>query len=165
MDIHEIEHNSSTIYVSEASSDDRRYIRTREPDFTVAIFCFSVVSRRQLREIISRGVREQMRWGKKHANIRGLLVGIDIEKRSDPDVVHRLYAEGDKSGPVLPEEGERVARQLDSEGPMKYMECSLDHVEQVRAVLHEAIRQALIPSSRWEKTMRAIRHGIERLSL
>ncbi|KZS94912.1 hypothetical protein SISNIDRAFT_465157 [Sistotremastrum niveocremeum HHB9708] len=76
-----------------------------------------------------------------------------------------LYTTGEKGGPVLPEEGERIARRLDSKVSMTYMECSLEKTDQVEAVLYEAFRQALTEHSHWEKTKRAIRHKIERLSL
>ncbi|KZT32238.1 hypothetical protein SISSUDRAFT_1037877 [Sistotremastrum suecicum HHB10207 ss-3] len=68
-----------------------------------------------------------------------ILVGMDIEWRSDPEEVHRLFQSqssesGQRLGPVLLEEGERIALKS---GATKYIECSLADKEQVKAVFRE----------------------------
>lgn len=67
-----------------------------------------------------------------------ILLGLDIESRSKPEVVHKLFLEPSlstgKVGPVIPEEGERLAQEI---GAAKYMECLVIDKAQVEAVFQE----------------------------
>lgn len=127
--------NSLILFPSDLTSPNRL-----QPSYVASLFCFSVTSRRQFREIITKDVRKTTPWNKPYIGVPSFLLGLDIERRSDPEVIHHLYTTGEKNGPVLPEEGERIARRLDSKVSMTYMECSLDKTDQVEAVLYE-VRQ------------------------
>ncbi|KZS94910.1 hypothetical protein SISNIDRAFT_453069 [Sistotremastrum niveocremeum HHB9708] len=103
------------------------------------ILYFSVLLRPEF-ESIRRRWSQNDRKSSTHAI---LLVGLDARSRSDPEVVHRLFSTGEKEGPVLPEEGERLGLEI---GASKYMECSMDDEEQVVQLLQEAYR---ISSNPW----------------
>lgn len=48
-----------------------------------------------------------------------LIVGTQVDLRGDPQVVEKLARQ--KQRPVMPEQGERLAREI---GAVKYVECS-----------------------------------------
>lgn len=112
----------------------------------VNIICFSVLSRFEFRNI-QFDEKRRSSWARVGGRLRPtILVGMDIEQRSNPEEVHRLLQEQPLSGglyegrvgPVLPEEGEMIAQEI---GAAKYMECSLADKEQVKAIFHEVRRK------------------------
>ncbi|KZT38980.1 hypothetical protein SISSUDRAFT_985492 [Sistotremastrum suecicum HHB10207 ss-3] len=114
-----------------AKDDLRRRPFRRSPDFLVIIKYCSVLSRLEFGETKFSTFKS---FVTKHLSFRTILVGIDIEKRADPEVLHRLLSDPQRPGPVLPEEGEALAENI---GAYKYMECSLENKVQVRAVFRE----------------------------
>ncbi|KZS94978.1 hypothetical protein SISNIDRAFT_409509, partial [Sistotremastrum niveocremeum HHB9708] len=109
----------------------------------VIILCFSVTSRSSFNEV----KRYSHNWwhrlipkisslsrSRKYSAAPILLVGLGTQLRSDPEVVHQLFSTGDCKGPVLPEEGERLARKIHAE---KYMECSSTDEDAIDVVFQE----------------------------
>lgn len=101
----------------------------------VTMICFSVKSRRSFTEmqdkergLLSRRARRAL------GNSPILLVGLGIEVRANPETAHLLYGSDGSEGPVLPEEGERLAGEL---GAARYMECSVLELDEVDTVLQE----------------------------
>ncbi|KZS94913.1 hypothetical protein SISNIDRAFT_465158 [Sistotremastrum niveocremeum HHB9708] len=112
----------------------------RCPHATANIVCISVLSRVEAESIQRR--RAKTMW-ENMLEPPTILLGLDIEARSNPDVVHKLFLEPSlstgKVGPVIPEEGERLAQEI---GAVKYMECSVNDTAQVEAVFQDALRIA-----------------------
>ncbi|KZS94971.1 hypothetical protein SISNIDRAFT_484483 [Sistotremastrum niveocremeum HHB9708] len=65
-----------------------------------------------------------------------LLVGSETQLRSDPEIMHKALSTPGE-GPILPEEGERVAREI---GAARYMECETGNVDHLNAILQETMR-------------------------
>ncbi|KZT39033.1 hypothetical protein SISSUDRAFT_1004126 [Sistotremastrum suecicum HHB10207 ss-3] len=113
---------------------------------SVIIICVSVRSRPSFQEI-------KRSWGPPSSTFKRfrrawdktpmILVGTDIESRADPEIVHGLFMNGNREGPVLHEEGERLAKEI---GASKYLECSLGDRGQVKQVFEEAFR---LISTKW----------------
>ncbi|KZT31738.1 hypothetical protein SISSUDRAFT_1056307 [Sistotremastrum suecicum HHB10207 ss-3] len=108
-----------------------------------AILCFDVTSRLSLEAA-------QAQWAEERPSTRrqGLgasdrntlpvvVVDFGIELRSDPEIMHQVLTSNNNDGPVLPEEGELLARRM---GASKYIECSEDDPQQLDGVLREAMR-------------------------
>lgn len=79
-----------------------------------------------------------------------VLVGTDIESRADPEIVHGLFVNGSHDGPVLHEEGERLAKEI---GASKYLECSLGDRGQVKQVFEE-VRDGIASDSHHKLTLK-----------
>ncbi|KZT33661.1 hypothetical protein SISSUDRAFT_1053980 [Sistotremastrum suecicum HHB10207 ss-3] len=99
----------------------------------VIIFWFSVVSRAAFQRLREYGPAS---LSSIDANTPALLVGIDSQLRAVPEMMHDAFSNSEET-PILPEEGERVARELRA---AKYMECETGNVDHLRAVIQEALR-------------------------
>jgi cell division control protein 42 len=86
------------------------------PQTDVFLVCFSVTSPASFENVKEKWFPEV------HHHCPGvpcLIVGTQIDLRDDPQVIDKLSRQ--RQRPVLPEAGERLAKEL---GAVKYVECS-----------------------------------------
>lgn len=107
---------------------------------SVVILYFSVVSRASFQEVreasqtvFSKPKQRAMAFESEYPKSVLLLVGYQTQSRSDPETMHQMFSTPG-GGPILPEEGERVAREM---GAAKYMECETGNPDHLYAVLRE----------------------------
>ncbi|KZT32239.1 hypothetical protein SISSUDRAFT_1037878 [Sistotremastrum suecicum HHB10207 ss-3] len=141
--IYRIEHNSVVLFDAIKDRDSSSlwpYLHPDpSPDFAIVVFCFSVISRFQFEELTSAsgGLRHRSRWQKPYFELRNVLLGVDIELRTDPKL-HQIFPdESDLEVPVYPEDGERVAGEWITYERMRYLECELGDGESVKVIVDE----------------------------
>ncbi|KZS94968.1 hypothetical protein SISNIDRAFT_484481 [Sistotremastrum niveocremeum HHB9708] len=67
-----------------------------------------------------------------------VLVGHHTQSRSDSEIMHKAFTNGrGETGPILPEEGERAAREM---GAVKYMECDTGNAVHLNYIIREVLR-------------------------
>jgi len=119
-----------------AGQDDYDRLRPLSyPQTDIFLVCFSVTSRKSLRNVRHKWLPEL----EHHCpGAPYILVGTKADLRQDNDTQQRLQERGETV--VSFEEGEELAKEL---GAAKYMECSAITQEGVKDVFDEAIRTAL----------------------
>lgn len=105
------------------------------PQTDVFLVCFSVTSPASFENVKEKWFPEV------HHHCPGvpcLIVGTQVDLRDDPQVMEKLQRQ--KQRPVVPEQGERLAREL---GAVKYVECSALTQKGLKNVFDEVSTQLL----------------------
>jgi len=100
------------------------------PSTDVFVVCFSVVDRTSFESVSSKWAPEIKHHCPKTPFI---LVGAQIEKREDPDVLENLSIDGQK--PISYMEGKKLAKKLKA---IEYLECSVETKIGIQDVFKEA---------------------------
>ncbi|KAI9003413.1 cell division control protein 42 [Hyaloraphidium curvatum] len=107
------------------------------PQTDVFLVCFSVVSKASFENVKEKWFPEV----RHHCpGVPCLIVGTQADLRDDPAT--RAKLDKQKQRPIMPDEGERLAREL---GAVKYVECSALTQKGLKNVFDEAIVAALEP--------------------
>jgi cell division control protein 42 len=127
-----------------AGQEDYDRLRPSYPEIGVFLICFSVISPTSFENIREKWIPEVHH----HCpNVPRIIVGTQIDLRDDPAVLERLSQQ--KNRPIIPEQGEKLAREL---GVDKYVECSARTQKGLKNVFDEAIVAALEPSLDGQKS-------------
>jgi len=128
------------LHICSAKSDqtheaDEQSAQLMYPAADVFLVCFSVVSPTSFENVTTKWIPEIQRLA---PNTPFFLVGTNIEKRKDKEIVNRLAQE--KQSPITKNQGIQLALQLNA---LKYLECSEATKEGLKNLLIEAGRIAL----------------------
>jgi len=111
---------------------------------SVFLICFSVTN-----PVSFENVQEKWYPEVSHLcpDVPHILVGTKLDTRNDEGVLSKLRSQQLK--PVMPEEGQALARKLNS---VKYIECSAKTTENIKMVFDEAIKAVLFKKKRAKKS-------------